>query len=129
MPGAKQTNRGNDSYFGRDRLCNDRGTYQGNGFGRRPRPSLAGSGPQRPSEFDELRHHGFSKGLRLSARESRKTYVGSASQGTFDLVGRDARACRALCAAVTRLSPARHTGKDQLIWKSAGTTTISKSPS
>ena len=34
--------------------------------------------------------------------------------------------CRALCAAVTRLSSARHSGKTQLIWRFAGTTTRSR---
>src|SRR5438128_51617 len=90
---------------------------------------MASRGAQRSSESDELRDHGFPAGLRLSARESRKTYAGGASQRAFDFVERHAGTRRTLCAAVARLSPARHTRKSRLIWRFADATTRSRSQS
>src|SRR6266705_5747046 len=88
---------------------------------------MASRGAQRSSESDELRDHGFPAGLRLSARESRKTYAGSASQRAFHSLERHAGTRRTLCATAARLSPARHTRKSQLIWKFADATTRSRS--
>src|SRR6266478_1060127 len=88
---------------------------------------MAGGRAQRPSKSDELRDHGFPAGLRLSARESRKTYAGSASQRAFHSLERHAGTRRALCATAARLSPARHTRKSRLIWRFADATTTSRS--
>src|SRR6266705_5321888 len=88
---------------------------------------MASRGAQRSSESDELRDHGFPAGVRLSARESRKTYAGGASQRAFDFVERHAGTRRTLCATAARLSPARHTRKSRLIWRFADATTTSRS--
>src|SRR5436190_8826661 len=90
---------------------------------------MASRGAQRSSESDELRDHGFPAGVRLSARESRKTYAGGASQRAFDFVERHAGTRRTLCAAAARLSPARHTRKSWLIWRFVDATTRSRSQS
>src|SRR5260370_29360757 len=88
---------------------------------------MAGGGPQRSGELDELRHDGFPTGLRLSTRESRETHVGSASKRPIDFVERHAGTSRVICATTARLSPARNAGEGVLIWKFAGVTTRSNS--
>src|SRR6266496_6522487 len=88
---------------------------------------MANRSAQRSSKSDELRDHGFSAGLRLSARESGKTHAGGASEWAFDSLERHAGTRRTLRAATAWLSPSRHTRKSRLIWRFADATTTSRS--
>src|ERR1700741_4726747 len=130
MPGADPRKRNNHAYLKREGGNPDDGgahDRKRNGFGRRTRSSVASGGAQRSGEFDELRDHGFPTRLRLSARESRETHVGSASQRPIDFVERHAGAGRALCATTARLSPAGYNRKDRLIWRFAAAKVRSRS--
>src|SRR6266566_4017963 len=132
MPGADPRNRRDDPCLKREGgNPNDGGAYdrKRNAFGRRVRSSVASGGPQRSCKFDELCDHGFPTGLRLSARESRETHVGSASQRALDFVERHAGAGRAVCATTAWLPPARHAGEDVLIWRFADAKVRSRSRS
>src|SRR6266478_4161506 len=132
VAGADERKRGDHSHLQReDGNPNDGGAYdrKRNAFGRRSRCSVAGGGPQRSGELDELRDDGFPTGLWLSARESRETHVGSSSEGTIHFVERHAGAGRAICATAAWLPPAGHPREGVLIWKFAGATTTSRSPS